>query len=77
MSTKKNTKITLDTKVEDIVNDYPEAITYGIENGVSLVFCVGSYPATLGELLRVKKVANPKSFVNGLNKYLDINVHEK
>jgi hypothetical protein len=62
--------VTLETKVEELVNTYPEAIGYGIENGVSLVFCVGAFPATLGELLRIKKVADPKAFVDGLNEYL-------
>jgi hypothetical protein len=62
--------ITLETKVEDIVNDYPHAITYGILNGVSFVFCVGTFPATLGDLLRIKKVADPNVFVKGLNEYL-------
>lgn len=65
-----NDMITLKTKVEDIVNDYPQAITYGIENGVSFVFCVGAFPATLGDLLRIKKVADPNAFVKGLNEYL-------
>jgi len=66
----KNAMITLKTKVEDIVNDYPQAITYGIENGVSFVFCVGAFPATLGDLLHIKKVADPNAFVKGLNEYL-------
>lgn len=62
--------ITLKTKVEDIVNDYSQAITYGIENGVSFVFCEGAFPTTLGDLLRIKKVADPDAFVKGLNEYL-------
>ena len=66
----KNAMITLKTKVEDIVNDYPQAITYGIENGVSFVFCVGAFPTSLGDLLRIKKVADPDAFVKGLNEYL-------
>ena len=66
----KNAMITLQTNVEDIVNDYPQAITYGIENGVSFVFCVGAFPTTIGDLLRIKKVADPDAFVKGLNEYL-------
>jgi len=62
--------ITLDTSVEDLVNNYPQAIGYGIEHGVSFIFCVGSFPATLGELLRIKKVADPQAFVDGLNGFL-------
>jgi hypothetical protein len=65
--------ITLEMTVEDLVNKYPQAIGYGIENGVSFVFCVGSFPATLGDLLRIKKIADPKAFVDGLNEYLAIN----
>jgi len=65
--------ITLETNVEDIVKDYPQAITYGILNGVSLVYCVGAFPTTLGDLLRIKKIADPKVFVDGLNQYIKEN----
>lgn len=63
---------TLDTLVEEIVDKYPDAITYGILNGVSLVFCVGTYHATLGDLLKIKKVAEPQQFVDGLNDFLGL-----
>lgn len=62
--------ITLDTPVEEIVESYPQAVEYGILNGVSCIFCVGSFPATLGDLLRIKNVPDPKGFVDGLNAYL-------
>ena len=64
--------ITLDTMVEEIVDKYPRAIAYGIQNGVSLVFCVGAFPTTLGDLLRVNKTANPEQFVAGLNDFLGL-----
>jgi hypothetical protein len=62
--------ITLDTPVEDLVSQYPKAVAYGVEQGVSFVFCVGAYPASLGDLLRLKKVADPERFVQGLNEFL-------
>jgi len=62
--------ITLKSMVEDIVSSYPQAIGYGIENGVSFISCAGSFPATLGDLLRVKGVSDPEAFVRGLNIYL-------
>jgi hypothetical protein len=64
--------ITLDTSVEELVDKYPHAVSYGIQNGVSFVFCVGAYPSTLGDLLRLKNVANPQQFVDGLNNFLGL-----
>jgi hypothetical protein len=62
--------ITLDTVVEQLVEQYPAAIEYGILHGVRFMFCVGAYPTTLGDLLAVKKVAAPQAFVDGLNEFL-------
>lgn len=65
--------ITLETPVEDIVSRYPQAIEYGIMNRVSFVYCVGSFPMTLGDLLKIRKVEDPQGFVDGLNEYLRTN----
>lgn len=64
------TTISLDTPVEQLIRTYPEAIAYGIMNGVRFIFCAGEYPTSLGDLLKIKKVDDPQKFVDGLNDYL-------
>jgi len=62
--------VTLDTLVEKILEEHPEAIEYGIMQGVRFMFCVGAYPTSLGDLLAAKNVADPQKFVDGLNDFL-------
>lgn len=62
--------VTLDTLVERLLEENPEAIEYGIMQGVRFMFCVGAYPTTLGDLLAAKNVVDPKKFVDGLNDFL-------
>ncbi len=62
--------ISLNTLVEKMLEEYPEAIEYGIMNGIRFFFCVGTYPTTLGDLLAAKNVPDPQKFVDGLNNYL-------
>jgi hypothetical protein len=63
-------KITLETPVEKMLEEYPEAIEYGIMKGVRFFFCVGAYSTTLGDLLAAKNIDNPQEFVDGLNTFL-------
>jgi hypothetical protein len=65
-----STLITLDTKVEEIMN-VPGILSYCIQKGVSLITCSDVFPGTLGKLLEIKRVRDPESFVDDLNKYLD------
>jgi hypothetical protein len=60
----------LDTLVEKLIEQHPQAIEYGIMNGVRFMFCVGVYPTTLGDLLNAKNITHPQEFVDGLNKFL-------
>lgn len=62
--------ITLNTMVEQMLEQHPAAVEYGIMQGVRFMFCVGAYPTTLGDLLAAKTVADPQAFVDGLNAYL-------
>jgi len=62
--------ITLDTKVEEIMN-VPGIVSYCIQKGVSLITCSDVFPGTLGKLLKIKNVRDPQSFVDDLNEYLE------
>jgi hypothetical protein len=63
-------RITSETPVEEIVGQYPAAIRYGIEHGVSLFSCAGAFPRPLGELLRAKGIEDVEAFIAGLNDFL-------
>jgi hypothetical protein len=63
--------ITSETQVEEIVENYPEAVKYFIIKGVTPFFCSGAYPANLGELLDRKKVQDKEGFIRGLNAFLE------
>lgn len=62
--------ITFDTQVEEIVEKYPEAVSYFIQNGISCISCVGPFPTTLGKLLTMKKVEDIDEFIKGLNEFI-------
>jgi len=59
-------KITRETQVEDLVG-VAGAVSYFIEHGVSPISCSGAFPRSLGELLELKKVADPDALIAGLN----------
>ena len=61
--------ITRDTQVEQIVR-IPGIVSYFIQRGVSPVTCSGAFPQTLGRLLEIKKVPDPKVFIAELNAFL-------
>lgn len=61
--------ITKDTQVEEIVK-INGTISYFIQHGVSPISCSGAFPQSLGNLLRIKKVADPDAFIDGLNEYI-------
>ncbi len=63
------TKITKNTQVEEIV-EIDGVIPYFIQHGVSPISCSGAFPQSLGNLLEVKKVADPDAFIDGLNKLI-------
>lgn len=62
--------VTRKTRVEELVEQYPEAVPYFIRHGVSPIFCDGAFPTDLGRLLEIKKVPNPDSFIKCLNHFL-------
>lgn len=62
--------ITLDTRVDEIMK-VPGIVNYCIQKGVSLITCSDVFPDTLGKLLEIKNVHDPKSFIKDLNDYLE------
>ena len=68
----KNSRVTItaDIQVEELMDKYPETVTYFIMNKVSPVSCAGAYPKTLGEMLASKKVEDIDEFIQGLNDFI-------
>ena len=64
------TPITLDSLIEDIIEQYPQSVSYFIQNGVNPIYCSGAYPSTLRKFLEMKKVQKKEEFVEGLNIYI-------
>ncbi|HHY68740.1 MAG TPA: hypothetical protein GYA09_00875 [Firmicutes bacterium] len=62
--------VTLDTLVEEILNKFPETMSFFIENGVSPFSCSGAYPSSLGELLKRTGKEDAAEFVKKLNEYI-------
>ncbi len=62
--------VTLDTLVEEILNKFPETMSFFIENGVSPFSCSGAYPSSLGELLKRTGKGDAEEFVRKLNEYI-------
>ena len=61
--------ITKDTNVEEIM-EIDNIIPYFIRHGVSPISCSGAFPQSLGNLLKIKKVADPDAFIAGLNDFI-------
>ena len=61
--------VTKDTEIEEIMR-IDDVITYFILNGVSPISCSGAFPQSLGNLLKIKKVADPEAFIEGLNTFI-------
>ncbi len=61
--------ITLDTKVEEIMN-IPGIVSYCIQKGISLITCSDVFPGSIGKLLEIKNIHDPQSFVDDLNDHL-------
>jgi hypothetical protein len=63
-------KLTLETPVEDLVRQYPEAVGFLIRRGVRCIRCGEPLWCSLGELLREDKVAEPEELLAELNEFL-------
>jgi hypothetical protein len=65
-------RVRLQTRVEDLVRLYPEAVGFLTRRGLRCVRCGEPLWCTLGELLAEEGVANPGAFLAELNEFLRI-----
>jgi hypothetical protein len=63
-------KVTLDTEVEDIAQNYPEAVGFLTKRGVRCIRCGEPVWGTLGKLFEEDGVVDPQAMVNELNTFL-------
>jgi len=63
-------QVTLDTSIEDLVKEYPEAVGFLTRQGIRCIRCGEPLWCTLGELLEEEGVADPHQLVIALNSFL-------
>lgn len=63
--------VTLDTPVEDLVEDHPRAIGFLAERHILCVVCGEAYWGTLGELIAQKHLPDPAGLVDDLIAFLE------
>jgi hypothetical protein len=63
-------KVTLDTEVEDLSREFPEAVGFLTKKGVRCIRCGEPVWGTLGKLFEEDRVANPQILVDELNDFL-------
>lgn len=65
-------EITLDTPVEILVSEHPEAAGWLTGKGIVCVRCGEPFWGTLGELMEKKNIKNPGKILRELNRFLKI-----
>lgn len=63
-------QVTLDTEVEDLAREHPEAVGFLTKHGVRCIRCGEPVWGTLGKLLEEECVASPQSLLDELNLFL-------
>jgi len=63
-------QITLDTQIEDLVRDFPEAVGFLTRHGIRCIRCGEPLWSSLGELLDQDCVDDPHQLVTELNEFL-------
>jgi hypothetical protein len=64
-------KITLDTDVESLAQDHPEAVGFLTKQGIRCIRCGEPVWGTLGVLLKEEGVDDPDDLIQKLNAYLN------
>ncbi|MGD2295728.1 MAG: DUF1858 domain-containing protein, partial [Candidatus Aminicenantes bacterium] len=62
--------ITLNTQVEEIAENQPEAVGFLTRRGIRCIRCGEPVWGTLGQLLEEDGIENPQGLVDELNKFL-------
>jgi hypothetical protein len=65
-------KIDAQIHVEELVEDYPEAIGFLMERGIVCIQCGEPYWGSLDELMARKGITDPEQVVADLNRYLGL-----
>ncbi len=63
-------KVSLDTPIEDLVLQFPEAVGFLSRRGVRCIRCGEPLWCTLGELLVEDGIENPQLLVDELNEHI-------
>lgn len=63
-------EITLDLRVDELVEAHPQAAGFLADRGVVCIVCGEPYWGTLGELMRHKQIADPDSVLTQLQDFL-------
>jgi hypothetical protein len=63
-------KVTLDTGVDDLARDHPQAVGFLTRQGIRCIRCGEPVWGTLGELLKDEKVKDPEDLLAKLNDFL-------
>jgi len=63
--------ITADMSLEEILNRYPQAITFFVMEGVSPLCCAEVPPESLAAFLKRKKIDDVENFLKRLNDSLN------
>jgi hypothetical protein len=65
-----NPKVTLETHIEDLVLQHPQAVGFLTRKGIRCIRCGEPLWCTLGELLVEEGVSHPQSLVDEMNEFL-------
>lgn len=63
-------EVTLETRVEELVERYPKAVGWLTQHGIICVRCGEPFWGTLGELMQNKQIKNPEKLLKKLNEFL-------
>ncbi len=62
--------VTRATQIEDLLDAYPQAVSYFIRHRVSPFSCAGAFPKPLGEMLEARQIEDIDGFISGLNAFI-------
>ncbi len=63
-------KVALDTSVEDLVRQYPEAVGFLTRRGLRCIRCGEPLWCSLGELFQQDRIPAPEALLAELNEFL-------
>lgn len=67
-----DSRVTLETEVEDLARAFPKAVGFLTKKGVRCIRCGEPVWGTLGKLLEEEDIVNPQALVDELNAFLSL-----